>query len=152
MAMAADPRAGGEEVPLGAMAVGADGSQGPDGMPLEAAVEALRTVGLSKSYGFVQAARQVSFTVSHGEVVALVGDNGAGKSTLVKMISGVIVPDEGEIYVDGQLAAISSPLDAAAYGIRTIHQDLALADNLDVVENLFLGRELERGRGPFPSS
>ncbi len=114
-----------------------------------AGAEALRVVDVSKAYGSVQAVSHVSLTVHHGEVVALVGDNGAGKSTLVKMISGVVEPDEGEFYVDGELAKIESPNDAADRGIRTIHQDLALADNLDVVENLFLGREICLGVGPF---
>ncbi|HEX9043766.1 MAG TPA: sugar ABC transporter ATP-binding protein [Candidatus Limnocylindrales bacterium] len=114
--------------------------------------EALRVVDVSKAYGFVQAVDRVSLSVHHGEVVALVGDNGAGKSTLVKVISGVTVPDAGELFVDGVKVAIASPNDAAARGIRTIHQDLALADNLDVAENLFLGREISRGWGAFRRS
>ncbi len=111
--------------------------------------EALRVADVSRSFGLVQALDRVSLSVNHGEVVALVGDNGAGKSTLVKVISGVITPDEGELYVNGERVAIRSPNDAADRGIRTIHQDLALADNLDVVENLFLGRELCRGVWPL---
>jgi D-xylose transport system ATP-binding protein len=107
--------------------------------------ESLRVDGVSKAYGQVQALDRVSLTVSHGEVVALVGDNGAGKSTLVKVISGVIEPDQGAIYVEGSLANIRAPHDAARFGIRTIFQDLALAGNLSVVENLFLGRETTRG-------
>ena len=107
--------------------------------------EALRIEHASKAFGQVQALDDVSLTVNHGEVVALVGDNGAGKSTLVKTISGVIEPDAGEIYVDGQKAEIRTPLDAADRGIRTIFQDLALCPNLSVVENLFLGRALSRG-------
>ncbi len=110
--------------------------------------EALRVTDVSKSFGLVQALDHVSLTVEHGEVVALVGDNGAGKSTLVKIISGVVPADEGELHVHGERVAIHSPTDAAARGIRTIFQDLALADNLNVVENLFLGRELSRGVGP----
>lgn len=109
--------------------------------------EALRVDGVSKSFGLVQALDRVSLSVDQGEVIALVGDNGAGKSTLVKVISGVIAPDEGELYVNGERVAIRSPNDAADRGIRTIHQDLALADNLDVVENLFLGQEPCRGVG-----
>jgi D-xylose transport system ATP-binding protein len=127
-------------------------SPGPEGSsppPIGAGREALRVVDVSKAYGFVQAVSHASLTVNHGEVVALVGDNGAGKSTLVKMISGVVAPDEGAFYVDGEPAVIQSPADAAERGIRTIHQDLALADNLDVVANLFLGRELCRGMGPL---
>ena len=117
--------------------------------PAEVRPEALRVENVSKAYGSVQALDHVSLTVNHGEVVALVGDNGAGKSTLVKIISGVIEPDEGEFYIDGERVVIQSPNDAVCRGIRTIHQDLALADNLDVPENLFLGRELLRGVGPL---
>jgi ABC-type sugar transport system ATPase subunit len=111
--------------------------------------EALRVAGVTKWYGGVQALDGVSLTVAHGEVVALVGDNGAGKSTLVNIVAGVIEADEGELYVEGQRASIGSANDAASYGISTVHQDQTLADNLSVVENLFLGRELLRGFGPF---
>jgi ABC-type sugar transport system ATPase subunit len=107
--------------------------------------EALRVEHASKAFGQVQALDDVSLTVNHGEVVALVGDNGAGKSTLVKTISGVIEPDAGDIFVDGQRVEIRTPHDAAVHGIRTIFQDLALCPNLSVVENLFLGREVSRG-------
>ena len=111
--------------------------------------EALRVVGVSKTFGWVRALAGVDMSVSHGEVVALVGDNGAGKSTLVKIISGVESSDEGELYVDDARVAVHSPNDAARLGIRTIHQDLGLADNLGTVENLFLGRPLSRGFGPL---
>ncbi len=121
----------------------------PRGGEAVAPSEALRVDGVSKSFGLVQALYRVSLSVDHGEVVALVGDNGAGKSTLIKVISGVIVPDEGQLYVNGERVVVRSPNDAAQCGIRTIHQDLALADNLDVVENLYLGRELFRGVGPL---
>jgi D-xylose transport system ATP-binding protein len=96
---------------------------------------------ISKAFGAVQALRDVDFEVFSGEVVGLVGDNGAGKSTLVKTIAGVNIPDTGEIYVNGQRAHISSPSDATHLGIETVYQDLALCDNLDVVNNLYLGRE-----------
>ncbi|HKT37694.1 MAG TPA: ATP-binding cassette domain-containing protein [Ktedonobacterales bacterium] len=102
---------------------------------------ALRLSGISKSFGAVQALRDVDFEVYSGEVVGLVGDNGAGKSTLIKTIAGVNIPDEGEIYVEGKRVHISSPQDATRLGIETVYQDLALCDNLDVVANLFLGRE-----------
>lgn len=102
---------------------------------------ALRLRGINKSFGAVQALRNVDFEVYPGEVVGLVGDNGAGKSTLVKIISGAYIPDSGEIIVDGKHVNISSPQDASRLGIETVYQDLALCDNLDVVNNLFLGRE-----------
>ncbi len=97
--------------------------------------------GVSKRFGAVQALDGVDFEVAAGEVVGLVGDNGAGKSTLVKIISGIYKPDAGEFYFDGQPVSISGPTDATALGIATVYQDLALCDNLDVVANLFLGRE-----------
>lgn len=97
--------------------------------------------GISKAFGAVQALKDVDFEVYAGEVVGLVGDNGAGKSTLIKTIAGVNVPDTGEISVGGKRVSISSPSDATRHGIETVYQDLALCDNLDVVNNLFLGRE-----------
>jgi D-xylose transport system ATP-binding protein len=106
----------------------------------------LRLRGVNKSYGGVAALRDVDFEVRTGEVVALVGDNGAGKSTLVKAISGSHRMDSGEVFFDGTPVSIQSPSDAAALGIETVYQDLALCDNLDVVSNLFLGREQWRRR------
>jgi D-xylose transport system ATP-binding protein len=103
--------------------------------------------GVSKSFGPVQALSDVDFEVQPGEVVALVGDNGAGKSTLVKTIAGIHPADAGTISFEGQEVHITSPTDAVSLGIATVYQDLALCDNLDVVENLFLGRE-ETGDGP----
>jgi D-xylose transport system ATP-binding protein len=97
--------------------------------------------GVSKSFGAVQALEDVNFEVHSGEVVALVGDNGAGKSTLVKSIAGIHSVDSGEILFDGQPVKISGPTDAVSLGIATVYQDLALCDNLDVVQNLFLGQE-----------
>jgi D-xylose transport system ATP-binding protein len=101
---------------------------------------------VSKSFGPVQALQDVDFDVRPGEVVALVGDNGAGKSTLVKAIAGIHGIDSGQIVFEGDQVKISGPTDAVGLGIATVYQDLALCDNLDVVENLFLGRE-ERGDG-----
>jgi D-xylose transport system ATP-binding protein len=101
----------------------------------------LRLQGISKSYGAVRALTDVSFDVHAGEVIGLVGDNGAGKSTLIKAIAGVNPPDEGEIFLEGHPVKISSPQSATRLGIETVYQDLALCDNLDVVANLFLGRE-----------
>ncbi len=104
-------------------------------------VPALSLRGISKSFGAVRALTDVDFDVYPGEVVGLVGDNGAGKSTLIKVIAGVGPADTGEIFVDGQQVRINSPQGAASLGIETVYQDLALCDNLDVVANLFLGRE-----------
>jgi D-xylose transport system ATP-binding protein len=103
--------------------------------------------GISKRFGAVQALSGVDFSVGAGEVVALVGDNGAGKSTLVKVMSGIYDPDEGEYRFDGQAVNVRGPQAAADLGVATVYQDLALADNLDVVGNLFLGHELT-GPGP----
>ena len=103
--------------------------------------------GVSKSFGPVQALSDVDFEIQPGEVVALVGDNGAGKSTLVKTIAGIHPADSGTISFEGKDVTITNPTDAVALGIATVYQDLALCDNLDVVENLFLGRE-ETGSGP----
>ena len=97
--------------------------------------------GVSKSFGSVQALTSVDFEVKNGEVMALVGDNGAGKSTLIKCIAGIHAMDEGQIVFDGQPVSIHSPKAAEKLGIEVVYQDLALCDNLDVVENMFLGRE-----------
>jgi len=105
--------------------------------------------GVSKHFGAVQALSAVDFEVYAGEVVGLVGDNGAGKSTLIKTISGISLPDTGEFVFDGQPVTVRGPNDVARLGIATVYQDLALCDNLDVVGNLFLGREVATG-GPLP--
>jgi simple sugar transport system ATP-binding protein len=97
--------------------------------------------GISKRFGGVQALQDVSFDLQAGEVLALAGDNGAGKSTLIKCISGVHQPDEGEIRYKGDAVLMANPREARTLGIETIYQDLALADNLDVGANVFLGRE-----------
>jgi simple sugar transport system ATP-binding protein len=102
----------------------------------------LEASDLYKRYGHVQALNGASFEVFPAEVVALIGDNGAGKSTLVKILSGAIRPDSGEIRVEGRPVQLSSPLDARRYGIETVYQDLALAPDLDAAANLHLGREL----------
>ncbi|MFZ0545518.1 MAG: ATP-binding cassette domain-containing protein [Candidatus Promineifilaceae bacterium] len=98
--------------------------------------------GVSKSFGAVQALAKVDFCAYRGEVMALVGDNGAGKSTLIKGIAGIHGFDTGQIFFEGQEVSIPSPKDSAALGIEIVYQDLALADNLDVVANMYLGREL----------
>ena len=96
---------------------------------------------ISKSFGSVQALSDVDFEVRPGEVMALVGDNGAGKSTLIKCVAGTHAPDGGEIVFDGETVHIHGPKDAAKLGIEVVYQDLALCDNLDVVQNMYLGRE-----------
>jgi D-xylose transport system ATP-binding protein len=96
---------------------------------------------ISKSFGQVQALRDVDLEVRKGEVMALVGDNGAGKSTLIKCIAGIHAADSGEILFEGDEVHIGSPRDAARLGIEVVYQDLALCDNLDVVQNMYLGRE-----------
>ncbi len=101
----------------------------------------LRLKGINKSFGAVRALTDVDFEVYAGEVVGLVGDNGAGKSTLIKAISGVGPPDSGEIFLEGRPVNITGPQVSTRLGIETVYQDLALCDNLDVVANLFLGRE-----------
>jgi D-xylose transport system ATP-binding protein len=137
----------------------AGGASGVPGSPTEEENErmnangsapVLTLEGISKSFGPVQALSEVDFEVHPGEVVALVGDNGAGKSTLVKTIAGIHSPDSGTISFEGEDVHITTPSDAVALGIATVYQDLALCDNLDVVENLFLGRE-ERSDGPAGS-
>ena len=107
----------------------------PDSVPL------LDLSGVSKRFGAVQALTDVDFEAHAGRVTALVGDNGAGKSTLVKIISGIISMDSGEYRFEGRPVHVNSPQAATALGIATVYQDLALSDNLDVVANLFLGRE-----------
>ena len=104
-------------------------------------IPTLELRGVSKRFGAVQALSDVTFDVRAGEVVGLVGDNGAGKSTLIKCVSGIHPVDGGEIWFEGRQVFIHNPRDAADLGIQTVYQDLALCDNLDVVANLFLGRE-----------
>src|SRR4249919_2807149 len=102
----------------------------------------LQIRGLSKSFASVLALQEVDFEVRSGEVMALVGDNGAGKSTLIKCIAGIYPLDSGDVYFDGERVSIGGPKDAAKLGIEVVYQDLALCDNLDVVQNMYLGREI----------
>jgi D-xylose transport system ATP-binding protein len=108
---------------------------------MSADAPALELRGVSKSFGSVQALTEVDFEVRDGEVMALVGDNGAGKSTLIKCVTGIYSIDSGEVFFDGKQVSIHGPKDAARLGIEVVYQDLALCDNLDVVQNMYLGRE-----------
>lgn len=121
-------------------------------MAVNEAQPSLELKGVSKRFGAVQALTQVDFRALPGEVMALVGDNGAGKSTLIKGIAGIYPFDEGEILFEGQKVSVGGPRDAAALGIEIVYQDLALADNLDVVANMFLGRERVTGAGRLNES
>ena len=108
----------------------------------------MQAKGLVKRYGQVTALDGTDFELYPGEILAVIGDNGAGKSTLIKALSGALIPDEGEIFLDGRPVRFHSPLDARRAGIETVYQDLAVAPALDIADNLFLGRELRR-RGPL---
>jgi D-xylose transport system ATP-binding protein len=107
----------------------------------EAKPPTLELRGVSKNFGSVEALREADFEVRDGEVMALVGDNGAGKSTLIKCVAGIYSIDGGQIFFDGEPVTIHGPKDAARLGIEVVYQDLALCDNLDVVQNMYLGRE-----------
>jgi D-xylose transport system ATP-binding protein len=107
----------------------------------------MKLVGVNKTFGPVHVLHDVDFAVYPGEVTALVGDNGAGKSTLIKCIAGIYAMDSGETYWEGKPVKIHSPAQASALGIEFVYQDLALADNLDITQNMFLGRE--KRWGPF---
>ncbi|WP_435100369.1 ATP-binding cassette domain-containing protein [Arhodomonas sp. AD133] len=107
----------------------------------EASYPVLRGRGLTKRYGHVTALDGSDFDLYPGEVLAVIGDNGAGKSTLIKTLSGAVVPDEGELLLDGRPVQFKTPMDARAAGIETVYQDLAVSPALDIAENLFLGRE-----------
>jgi D-xylose transport system ATP-binding protein len=106
---------------------------------LSAPILSLR--GINKSFGPVHVLRNVDFDAHAGKVTALVGDNGAGKSTLIKCIAGIYIPEQGEFSFEGKKVTIGGPRDATALGIEIVYQDLALCDNLDIVHNMFLGRE-----------
>ena len=116
----------------------------PTDRPLDG-TPTLELRGVDKSFGAIQVLHGVSLKVYPGQVTALVGDNGAGKSTLIKSIAGIHAIDAGEVLFEGKPVSISGPRDAAALGIEIVYQDLALADNLDVVQNMFLGRERKNG-------
>ena len=109
----------------------------------------LELEGISKHFGAIQALTGVSLALHAGEVVGLMGDNGAGKSTLVKIIAGNFRPTHGTIRMDGAEVVMHRPIEARQHGIEIVHQDLALCDNLTAATNVFLGRELQKGVGPF---
>src|SRR6185369_11857426 len=113
--------------------------------PPPAGTPVLELRGVNKSFGPVHVLNDVDFAANAGEVTSLVGDNGAGKSTLVKCIGGIYPIDSGSYFFRGQRVSVSQPRDAAGLGIEIVYQDLALCDNLDIVQNMFLGRE-RRGR------
>ncbi len=115
------------------------GSQGTDSIPDGHTILAARS--LTKFYGSVRALESVDFDLVKGEVLAIVGDNGAGKSTLMKALVGALIPDHGQVWVDGQEVKLHSPRDAQARGIAAVYQDLALVDQRDVPANIFLGQE-----------
>jgi fructose transport system ATP-binding protein len=115
-----------------------------DASPANGTTPVLEARGLVKRYGQVTALDGADFELYPGEILAVIGDNGAGKSTLIKALSGALIPDEGEILVDGTPVQFRGPLDARRHGIETVYQDLALATALDISENIFLGREIRR--------
>ncbi|MEA2359420.1 MAG: fructose transport system ATP-binding protein [Solirubrobacteraceae bacterium] len=114
------------------------------GARADPSVPIVEAVGLVKRYGQVTALAGADFELRSNEVMAVIGDNGAGKSTLIKAISGAVVPDAGEIRLDGEPVHFHSPLDARRHGIETVYQDLAVAPAMDIAENVFLGREIRR--------
>ena len=105
---------------------------------------AMQATGLTKHYGHVVAMEGAEFELARGEILAVVGDNGAGKSTLIKALAGALIPDSGQVYVDGRPVRFASPLDARMVGIETVYQELALANQLDIAQNMFLGREMRK--------
>ena len=104
----------------------------------------LQARGLTKRYGHVTALDGADFDLLPGENLAVIGDNGAGKSTLIKALSGALIPDEGEIHLDGKPVKFHGPSDARKQGIETVYQDLAVAPAMSIAENLFLGREIKK--------
>jgi len=110
----------------------------------------IKARGLVKRYGSVTALDGVDFDLKAGEILAVIGDNGAGKSSLIKVLSGAVTPDEGEMFLDGKAVRFSSPIDARRHGIETVYQDLAVAPFMTIAENLFMGREIMRP-GPLGS-
>ena len=114
-------------------------------MTTESQTPVLSARGLVKRYGNVTAIDGADFDLMPGEILAVIGDNGAGKSSLIKALSGALIPDAGQIFLDGQPVQFRSPIDARRAGIETVYQDLAVAPALPIADNLFLGREIRRG-------
>jgi len=129
--------------------LGASASDALQGREECGPVAVLELVNISKNFGAIQAVNDVSFAIEPGEVVGLMGDNGAGKSTLVKMIAGNFLPSHGKMRMEGKDLVMHRPVEARQHGIEIVHQDLALCNNLTAAANVFLGRELKRGIGPF---
>src|SRR4030042_6281767 len=118
--------------------------------PMKEATPVVEMRNIKKNFAAVQALRGVDLVLHHNEVLGLVGDNAAGKSTLMKVLSGAYIPDEGDILIEGKKVHMANPLDARRLGIEMVYQDLALANNLDVTSNVFLGREaVSTPLGPF---
>jgi simple sugar transport system ATP-binding protein len=115
----------------------------------EFTMSVLSLKSIRKNFGGIQALQGVDFSIARGEAVGLMGDNGAGKSTLMKIIAGNLVPTSGSIEVDGAPVSFAEPIDARNAGIEIVHQDLALCNNLNAAGNVFLGREIKKGFGPF---
>ena len=107
----------------------------------------LEARSISKSFGEVQALKDVTLQLEEGEILALVGDNGAGKSTLIKIVAGALKKDEGDIYIDGEKVEIENPMEAKDLGIEVVYQDLSLINYLNVFQNLFLAREIMKRYG-----
>jgi D-xylose transport system ATP-binding protein len=131
-----------QEPPHASGATSFDGAHGSDGPLLHTPL--FEATGINKSFGPVHVLHDVDFRVYPGTITALIGDNGAGKSTLVKCIAGIYGTDTGSMRFDGADVTITEPKDATALGIKVVYQDLALCDNLDIVQNMFLGREILR--------
>jgi fructose transport system ATP-binding protein len=113
--------------------------------PEQAAVPVLQARGLVKRFGHVIALNGTDFELMPSEILAVIGDNGAGKSSLIKVLSGAMIPDEGDILLNGQPVSFRNPIAARRHGIETVYQDLAISPELNIAENLFLGREIRRG-------
>ena len=117
---------------------------------MTSSVPLLRLADITRNFGAIEALRGISFDIARGEVVALLGDNGAGKSTLVKIISGGLKANSGQMFLEGAERSFATPAEAKAAGIETVYQDLSLCTNVDVVANFFMGRELVKRRFGIP--